>query len=125
MAKRLTSDAGKPALDLITSIKGLKFWRQGEQAVQQFQTGDIYVAVIHAGWCAFLRNAGQPVNVVHPAINASTKGVLKQGWIGLVTGCDPLEPEESVSISSVTEPLNETSVESLGLGRSHPVNAGQ
>ena len=76
----------KPALDLITSIKGLKFWRQGEQAVQQFQTGDIYVAVIHAGWCAFLRNAGQPVSVVHPVINASTKGVLKQGWIGLVTG---------------------------------------
>jgi putative spermidine/putrescine transport system substrate-binding protein len=76
----------KPALDLITSIKGLKFWRQGEQAVQQFQTGDIYVAVIHAGWCAFLKKAGQPVSVVHPVINASTKGVLKQGWIGVVTG---------------------------------------
>jgi len=76
----------KPALDLITSIKGLKFWRQAEQAVTQFQTGDIYVAVIHAGWCAFMKKAGQPVSVVHPVINASTKGVLKQGWIGVVSG---------------------------------------
>ena len=76
----------KPALDLITSIKGLKFWRQAEQAVTQFQTGDIYVAVIHAGWCAYMKKAGLPVAVVHPVINASTKGVLKQGWIGIVSG---------------------------------------
>jgi len=52
----------KPALDLITSIKGVKFWRRAEQAVTQFQTGDIS-AVIYAGWC-----------------------VLKQGWIGIVSG---------------------------------------
>jgi putative spermidine/putrescine transport system substrate-binding protein len=76
----------KPALDLITSIKGVKFWRQAEQAVTQFQTGDIYAAVIHAGWCAFMKKGGQPVAVVHPIINATTKGVLKQGWIGIVSG---------------------------------------
>jgi putative spermidine/putrescine transport system substrate-binding protein len=76
----------KPALDLITSIKGLKFWRQAEQAVTQFQTGDIYVAVIHAGWCAYMKKANLPVSVVHPVINSSTKGVLKQGWIGVVSG---------------------------------------
>ena len=76
----------KPALDLITRIKGVKFWRQAEQAVTQFQTGDIYAAVIHAGWCAFMKNGGQPVSVAHPAINATTTGVLKQGWIGVVNG---------------------------------------
>jgi putative spermidine/putrescine transport system substrate-binding protein len=76
----------KPALDLITSIKGVKFWRQAEQAVTQFQTGDVYAAVIHAGWCAFMKKGGQPVAVVHPVINATTKGVLKQGWIGIVSG---------------------------------------
>lgn len=85
----------KPALDLITSIKGLKFWRQAEQAVTQFQTGDIYVAVIHAGWCSFMKKGGQPVTVVHPIINATTKGVLKQGWIGVVSGSKNVKASEA------------------------------
>lgn len=49
----------EPSLDVITSIKGVKFWRQAEQAVTQFHTGDIYAAVIHAGWCALILDLAQ------------------------------------------------------------------
>ena len=41
----------KPGLDAIASLKALKFWKRGAEALTQLKSGDIYAAVIHAGWC--------------------------------------------------------------------------
>ena len=71
----------KPGLDLITSLKALKFWSRGGETVTQFQSGDIYAAIVHAGWCVRARNAGVPVMTVHPRINDQHTGVHKYGWL--------------------------------------------
>ena len=78
----------KPGLDAIVSLKALKFWKTGTEALNQFKSGDIYAAVIHAGWCVRAAKAGMPVTTAHPVINATTVGVLKQGWMGVVKGAD-------------------------------------
>lgn len=76
----------KPALDLIRKMKGVKFWKRGSQALTAMKEGDIDAAVIHAGWCVRALNAGLPVATAQPVINATTTGVVKQGWIGVVRG---------------------------------------
>ena len=79
----------KPGLDAIASLKALKFWKRGAEALTQLKSGDIYAAVIHAGWCVRAANAGMDVATAHPIINSNTKGVIKQGWMGIVKGIDP------------------------------------
>lgn len=79
----------KPGLDAIANLKALKFWKRGAEALTQLKSGDIYAAVIHAGWCVRAANAGMNVATTHPVINANTKGVIKQGWMGVVKGIDP------------------------------------
>ena len=79
----------KPGLDAIASLKALKFWKRGAEALTQLKSGDIYAAVIHAGWCVRAANAGMNVASTHPVIDADTKGVIKQGWMGIVKGIDP------------------------------------
>jgi putative spermidine/putrescine transport system substrate-binding protein len=74
----------RPGLDLIASLKIRLFWSAGEQLLSQFQTGDIYAGVAHAGWCLRTRNAGVPVTTVHPKINDRTTGVHKYGWMTLM-----------------------------------------
>jgi putative spermidine/putrescine transport system substrate-binding protein len=76
----------KPGLELIKSLKALKFWKQGTEVITQLKSGDIYAAVAHTGWCVRAFNAGLPVASTHPTIDAKTKGVLKQGWMGVVRG---------------------------------------
>lgn len=73
----------KPGLELINKLKIRKFWSRGGQVVTEFQTGDIYAAVAHAGWCFRSKNAGSPIAAVHPKINAQITGVHKYGWIGI------------------------------------------
>ena len=76
----------KPGLILINQINPLKFWRNAQEVVVQLKASDVYAAVIHTGWCVRAKKAGVPVAAVHPRINASTQGVLKTGWIGVVKG---------------------------------------
>jgi putative spermidine/putrescine transport system substrate-binding protein len=78
----------KPGLDAIVALKTLKFWKTGTEALSQFKSGDIYAAVIHAGWCIRAAKAGMPVTSAHPVINANTTGIIKQGWMGVVKGPD-------------------------------------
>ena len=83
----------KPGLDAIAALKALKFWKRGAEALTQLKSGDIYAAVIHAGWCVRAANAGMDVATTHPVINANTRGVIKQGWMGIVKGIDPKTAE--------------------------------
>ena len=76
----------KPGLILINQINPLKFWRNAQEVVVQLKASDVYAAFIHTGWCVRAKKAGLPVAAVHPRINASTQGLLKTGWIGVVKG---------------------------------------
>lgn len=74
----------QPGLDLIAGLKIRLFWSAGEQLLSQFQTGDVYAGVAHAGWCLRTRKAGVPVTTVHPKISDKTTGVQKYGWMTLM-----------------------------------------
>lgn len=76
----------KPGLDLITSLKSLKFWKFGGDTTTAFGSGDIYASIAHAGWCLRSKNAGNNVTSVHPVINAQQTGVIKLGWMGIIKG---------------------------------------
>lgn len=71
----------KPGLELIKNMNALKFWSRGGEVVTQFQSDDIYAAVVHSGWCVRARNAGVNVMTVHPIIGNGAVGVNKYGWL--------------------------------------------
>jgi spermidine/putrescine-binding protein len=76
----------EPSLDVVRQLKALRFWKSGTEAVTQLKSGDVYVAVLHAGWCIRAKDAGLPVASVHPVINERTRGVVKQGFIVVIKG---------------------------------------
>ncbi len=71
----------QPALELINKLNALKFWSRGGEVITQMQTGDVYAAIMHAGWCVRAHNAGVPVATTHPVINDEHTGVNKYGWL--------------------------------------------
>ena len=71
-------DAG---LDMIKRMNALKFWSRGGEVVTQLQSGDVYAAVVHSGWCVRARNAGVNVMTAHPKIGNKAVGVHKYGWL--------------------------------------------
>jgi putative spermidine/putrescine transport system substrate-binding protein len=75
-----------PGLNLVKEINPLKFWSRGGDALTQFQTGDIYAAMLHSGWCLRAFNAGSPVAAAQPEIKAGVVGVAKEGWFGIMKG---------------------------------------
>lgn len=75
----------EPGLRLIREISGVKFWKAGVDVITQFKSGDIYVAVAHAGWAVRTAYAGVPIRTV-PAQIGSHTGMIKEGWIGVVRG---------------------------------------
>ncbi|HZQ61781.1 MAG TPA: extracellular solute-binding protein [Casimicrobiaceae bacterium] len=82
-----------PGLKLITEIPGVRFWKAGGEVVTQFKSGDIWVAVAHAGWAVRTAQAG--VNVATtPARFGSKQGMLKEGYIGVVKGSRNQEAAE-------------------------------
>jgi putative spermidine/putrescine transport system substrate-binding protein len=70
-----------PGLELIKRLNALKFWSRGGEVVTQLQSGDVYAAVVHSGWCVRARNAGANVMTVHPKIGNKAVGVHKYGWL--------------------------------------------
>ena len=74
----------KPGVELINKLKIRKFWSRGGQTVTEYQSGDIYASISHAGWCQRAAMAGVPVASVHPKINAEHTGVHKYGWMGIM-----------------------------------------
>ena len=81
----------EPGIELIKSLKALKFWSRGGETVTQFGSGDIYAAVVHAGWCVRAKNAGYPVTTAHPVINDEIVGVAKEGWLGVMKSSEHYE----------------------------------
>lgn len=81
----------QPGLELISSLNALKFWSRGGEVVTQFESGDVYAAVVHAGWCSRAKNAGSNVTTVHPYINDQHTGVHKHGWLGIMKSSENAE----------------------------------
>jgi len=73
------------ALKMVSDINPLQFWKVGAQAVTLIKAGDAWASTMHAGFAIQLRNAGVPVKFAHP-IAGTHKGLLKQGYLGVVKG---------------------------------------
>jgi putative spermidine/putrescine transport system substrate-binding protein len=111
-----------PGLQVIKDMKVRKFWKSGAEPVTLMESGDIWAAVMHGGWCMRARKSGQKdVKFVHPVIDTNTVGVTKHGFLGIVKGSDAkssaavhafidayLSPEVQyqMSISNGTVPVN-------------------
>jgi len=74
-----------PGLTLIRELPGVRFWKAGGEVITQFRSGDIWVAMAHAGWAVRTAKAGVPVLTVPPQIG-SKRGLIKDGYIGVVKG---------------------------------------
>lgn len=81
----------KPGLDLVARINPSRFWSQGAEVITQFQTGDIFAAGAHAGWCLRAAKAGAKVAFAHPEIKPGVKGITKLGWWGIMKGSTVLD----------------------------------
>ena len=78
------SDANlQPGLDLLSSIKARSYWKLGAEALTLLETGEAWVATMHAGFAIQGRKKGMPVAFAHPVVG-TTRGILKEGWLGIV-----------------------------------------
>ncbi len=75
----------EPGLELIRDLGVFAFWTSGTQITQMFRSGDVAVAVAHAGWGVRLHDAGVPVGMVHPVVRDRV-GVAGLGYAGVVKG---------------------------------------
>lgn len=116
----------EPGLRLIREIQGIKFWKAGADVITQFKTGDIFVAVAHAGWAVRTAYAGVPVRTVPAKIGTHT-GMQKEGWIGVVRGSKVQEAAEfyintvlsaevqyQMAVKTGTVPVNRDALKRLG-----------
>lgn len=82
-----------PGLKMITEIPGVRFWKAGGEVITQFKSGDIWVAMAHAGWAVRTAQSGVKVVTVPPRIG-SHEGLIKEGYIGVVKGSRNQEAAE-------------------------------
>jgi putative spermidine/putrescine transport system substrate-binding protein len=82
-----------PGLKLINDLPNVRFWKAGGEVVTQFKSGDIWVAIAHAGWALRTARAGVPVATV-PAQIGPHQGMIKEGYIGVVKGTPNQEAAE-------------------------------
>jgi putative spermidine/putrescine transport system substrate-binding protein len=75
----------EPGLKLINEVPNVRFWKSGGQVITQFKSGDIWVAVAHAGWALRTAKAGVPVATVAAKLGKH-EGMVKEGFIGVVKG---------------------------------------
>lgn len=82
-----------PGLKMIREIPNLRYWKAGGEVVTQLKSGDIWVAVAHAGWAVRAAYAGVPVGTV-PARIGNHRGMIKEGYIGVIKGSPNQEAAE-------------------------------
>ena len=119
-----------PGLTLIQDLKVRKFWKRGAETITLLESGDIWAAVVHVGWCLRGRKAGlKDLKFVHPKIDAEHTGVSKHGYLGIVKTSDPknndavhayingfldANTQYQTSIRNGTIPANEAAYSRLG-----------
>ena len=75
----------EPGLELIRDLGVFAFWNSGTQITQMMKSGDVLVAIAHAGWGVRLHDAGVPVGMVHPIVKDRV-GLASRGYAGVVKG---------------------------------------
>ncbi len=73
-------------LRFVRAANPFQFWKVGAQAVTLFNSGDIWASTMHAGFAVQMRRAGLPVSFAHPRVGPRQRGLLKEGWLGVVRG---------------------------------------
>jgi putative spermidine/putrescine transport system substrate-binding protein len=76
----------EPALQFVKAANPYQFWKVGAQAVTLMNAGDIWASTMHAGFAVQMRRAGLPVGFSHPRVGSTKRGLLKEGWLGVVKG---------------------------------------
>lgn len=76
----------EPGLKVLKEVNALKYWKRAGEALNMLQTGDVAAALIYSGHCSRVRKSGHPVNAVMPMMANGKRGVMKNGWIGIVKG---------------------------------------
>lgn len=76
----------EPGLRFVRAANPFQFWRVGAQAVTLMNSGDIMASTMHAGFAVQMRRAGLPVAFTHPRVGPTKRGLLKEGWLGVVRG---------------------------------------
>lgn len=76
----------EPGLKFVKEANPFQFWKVGAQAVTLMNSGDIWASTMHAGFAVQMRKAGLPVAFTHPKIGPTKRGLLKEGWLGVVKG---------------------------------------
>ncbi len=76
----------KPGLDLIKQIDPFTYWKRGSANVTHLETGDIYAAMVHAGWCVRMKNAGLNVSMAYPKITDDHTGAATYTLMMVVNG---------------------------------------
>ncbi len=92
----------EPGLKLINELPNVRFWKSGGEVITQFKSGDIWVAIAHAGWALRTAKAGVPVATV-PAKLGKHEGMVKEGFIGVVKG-SPNEKAAQFFINTYLSP---------------------
>jgi putative spermidine/putrescine transport system substrate-binding protein len=75
-----------PAIKTIKDLKAQGYWKAGGNVVTQFRTGDVWAALINAGWGVQGINSGLALKVEHIKFADGRQGVVKLGWWGVVKG---------------------------------------
>lgn len=76
----------EPGLKLIKQIDPFTFWKRGSANVTHMETGDIYAAIVHAGWCVRMKKAGLDVAMVHPKIDDKHTGASSTTFMIVING---------------------------------------
>lgn len=106
-------------LKFVKDANPLQFWKVGAQAVTLMKANDIWAATMHAGFAVQMKRAGMPVTFVHPKIGTDRRGLLKEGWLGVVKG----SPQPRAAEFFINEYISASAQHGLALERGIvPVN---
>jgi spermidine/putrescine-binding protein len=100
-------------LKFVKDANPLQFWKVGAQAVTLMKANDIWAATMHAGFAVQMKRAGLPVAFVHPKIGADRRGLLKEGWLGVVKG----SPQPRAAEFFINEYISASTQHGLALER--------
>ena len=95
-----------PGLELIGELDVFAYWTSGTQITQMMKSGDVVVAIAHAGWGVRLHDAGVPVGMVHPMVKDKV-GLASVGYAGVVKGTNHKAAAEFYINELISEGMQE------------------
>ena len=75
-----------PGLELLNKIDAFAFFKRLGASVTHMESGDIYAALVHAGWGVRMKKAGLNVGMVYPKLDDDHTGAVAYTMMIVVTG---------------------------------------